>query len=282
MNLILRPMTVADIPLGMKLKTASGWNQLEADWQRQLTLEPLGCFVAERDGQGVGTACACVFGPVAWVSMVLVDAGQRGQGIGTALLKHVLAYLDARAVPSIRLDATPQGRPLYEKLGFTAEFTLQRFAGTLSAPTPIPLDAAVEPVAPHDLSEISAADRRITGTDRARLWQRLYEERPEQMRLVRGPSGIEGFTTARPGANAWQLGPCLGSANACRRLLRDAWRRLSGHSVFLDVPVPHTAASAMAREMGLAVQRPLLRMGRGPTITENLDELWTSFGPEKG
>src|SRR5262249_6423074 len=103
----IRTMTPADIPLGMRLKAQNGWNQLEADWKRLLAMEPDGCFVAETDGVGVGTACTCVFGPVAWVAMVLVDAERRKQGIGTALMEHTLAYLEGRGVRSVRLDATP-------------------------------------------------------------------------------------------------------------------------------------------------------------------------------
>src|SRR4051794_33231462 len=47
----IRHMTLADVPLGMRLKTAAGWNQVEADWLRMLALEPDGCFVAEWDGE---------------------------------------------------------------------------------------------------------------------------------------------------------------------------------------------------------------------------------------
>src|SRR5437667_10563558 len=101
----IRAMTEADLALGMRLKRQNGWNQLEADWQRLLALEPDGCFVAEADGVGVGTAGTCVFGPVAWIAMVLVDAERRKQGIGTALMKHTLTYLDRRGVRSVRLDA---------------------------------------------------------------------------------------------------------------------------------------------------------------------------------
>src|SRR5262245_64942987 len=84
----IRTMTPADIPLGMRLKSQNGWNQLEADWQRLLAMEPDGCFVAEANDVGVGTACTCVFGSVAWIAMVLVDAERRKQGIGTALMEH--------------------------------------------------------------------------------------------------------------------------------------------------------------------------------------------------
>src|SRR4029079_9332548 len=97
----IRTMTAADIPFAMRLKAQNNWNQLEADWQRQLDLEPTGCFVAEINGAPVGTACACVFGDVAWINFVLVDQAHRGKGIGTTLMKRVIQYLDDRGVATI-------------------------------------------------------------------------------------------------------------------------------------------------------------------------------------
>ena len=102
----IRPMTDADLTLGLRLSEQAHWNQTEADWQRLLDLQPDGGFVAEWDGMPVGTTMTTIFGPVAWVSMVLVEETARGQGIGTALVRHALEFLDLRGIPTIRLDAT--------------------------------------------------------------------------------------------------------------------------------------------------------------------------------
>jgi GNAT superfamily N-acetyltransferase len=126
----IRPMTAADLPLGLRLSREAGWNQTPADWSRLLGLGPAGCFVAELDGAAVGTTTTCVFGPIAWVAMVLVDRDVRGRGIGTALVAHAIDHLDELGVRSIRLDATPLGEPLYRRLGFVAEYPLTRFQGT--------------------------------------------------------------------------------------------------------------------------------------------------------
>src|SRR5262245_62056873 len=129
-------MRAGDVSLGMRLKQQAGWNQVPADWRRFRALEPEGCFVAELDGVPVGTTTTCLFGPVAWVAMVLVDEAVRGRGVGTALMTHALQFLDDCGVRSVRLDATPLGRPLYEKLGFVAQFELVRYAGTLPEAAP--------------------------------------------------------------------------------------------------------------------------------------------------
>jgi GNAT superfamily N-acetyltransferase len=275
----IRRMTEADIPLGMALKLQNGWNQLEGDWRRLLAMEPDGCFVAELDGVGVGTAGTCVFGPVAWVAMMLVEASQRKHGIGTALMQAALAYLDGRGVVSVRLDATPLGRPVYEKLGFSAEFELARFEG-IPPPSAPPFD--LEPVASEQLPEMCQLDQSVTRTDRRKLITRLHSERPEIMRQVRRDGKIVGLATARPGARAWLLGPCLGDAEAGKLLFAYLFHRFAGQPVFLDIPLANRPAVALAESKGLKVQRHLLRMGRGPRIQEQVEALWSGSGPEKG
>jgi hypothetical protein len=52
----LRPLTAADLPLGLHLSRQAGWNQTPDDWRRCLELQPEGCFVAECDGAGAVAA----------------------------------------------------------------------------------------------------------------------------------------------------------------------------------------------------------------------------------
>lgn len=111
----LRMMTKLDIPSGMRLKEIAGWNQTVQDWERFLTASPGGCFVAEFDGKVCGTATTISYEErFAWVGMVLVDPEFRGRGVGTKLLVRAIEHLDAGKISTIKLDATPLGKPLYE------------------------------------------------------------------------------------------------------------------------------------------------------------------------
>src|SRR5215813_13986469 len=108
----LRTMTKTDIPAGMRLKDVSGWNQTEHDWHRFLNASPSGCFVAEANGEVIGTAATISYeDKFAWIGMVLVDPGHRGKGIGTHLLERAVKYLDTAKTPTVKLDATPLGKP---------------------------------------------------------------------------------------------------------------------------------------------------------------------------
>jgi predicted N-acetyltransferase YhbS len=275
----IRTMTIGDVPLGLRLSRQAVWNQTEADWLRFLQFEPEGCFVVESDGCGVGTTTTCVLGQVAWIAMVLVEIDVRGQGIGTRLLRHALDYLDARQVPTIRLDATPAGRPVYEKLGFMAEYELARYEGVASGCT---TPAIVAETTPRTYPDIVEFDTEMTGTDRQKMLIKLFDEFPENLRILQRHGTIEGYATTRPGANAIQVGPCVATLDAGPPLLRDALSRCGGKPVFVDIPVDNAPAVKIAESSGLKIQRPFTRMYRGKRVSDRVEALWASSGPEKG
>ena len=288
-------MTTNDLPLGLRLSRQAGWNQTESDWLRFIDMEPDGCFVAELNGCSIGTTTTCVFDDIAWVAMVLVDKDARGQGIGTKLLRHSLDYLTARKVKTVRLDATALGRPIYEKLGFVPEYELARFEGIV--PSSITLGGSLKAVGFGDgggkaipklrlglppFADIIELDSRMTGTDRAKMLGRLFNEFPRNIRILTDGDRIEGFVTLRPGANAIQIGPCTATINAGPALLSDALDRCSGKAVFVDIPTGNVPAVRIAESGGLKIQRRFTRMCRGEQIKDNIKAIWASSGPEKG
>jgi len=275
----IRVMKVEDIELGLRLSRQARWNQTEADWLRFMHFEPNGCFVAELDGCAIGTTTTCVLGSVAWIAMVLVDVNARGQGIGTRLLRHALDYLEDRRVPTVRLDATPAGRPVYEKLGFMAEYELARYEGV--APQ-YPVSQIVTELVPEAYRDIVEFDKKETGTDRGKMLVRLFGEFPQGLRIVRNRSTVEGYATIRPGANATQVGPCVAVNNTGPFLLFDALSRCCGKMIFMDVPTGNTDAVRFVEAAGLRIQRSFTRMYRGKRADDNITALWASSGPEKG
>jgi GNAT superfamily N-acetyltransferase len=284
--LTIRLMTAGDVPLGLRLCEQAGWNQMEADWQRCLELQPDGCFVAEYEGVPCGITTTCIFGTVAWIAMVLVDVTLRGRGIGRGLLERALALLDARCIASVRLDATPLGRPLYQSLGFVEEYTLVRHEGMLPAETPAAVSSnkiAIGAMAAAHQERVLQFDRQVTNTDRQALLRRLFAEMPEEWQVATRGEDVLGYAAARPGSQAWQIGPCAATVEeAGLLLLQDAWRRHAGRRVFVDVPVDNGAVLSAVQAAGLVPQRPLYRMGRGPRVPERIEHLCASFGPEKG
>ena len=276
----LRNMTRPDVPLGMRLKDEAGWNQTEDDWRRFLDLEPGGCFVALQEGRPVGTVAAFAFGSIGWIAMVLVDKPARHRGIGTRLVEDALDYLDARGVRTVRLDATALGRPIYERLGFVAEYELVRMQGVAASPDS---DSNVHALLPERLADVLELDRKVSATKRARLLESLHREAPDAMRIFVADQDILGYMTIRRGARATQIGPGVAlTEEAGRALIEDALSRCREKPIFVDVPVENIAAVTCVESHGLVVQRPFIRMRRGDPVDDDPTRLWASSGPEKG
>ena len=121
---VIRLLAADDLDEAFGLSTAAGWNQRLADWRMLLQLAPAGSFAAVASGRIIGTAIGIDYGAFGWIAMMLVDPGWRGRGVGARLLESAMG-----AVPPetpIRLDATPLGRPLYQRYGFEEEARLTR------------------------------------------------------------------------------------------------------------------------------------------------------------
>ncbi|HZV06450.1 MAG TPA: GNAT family N-acetyltransferase [Gemmataceae bacterium] len=275
----VRAMTAADLPFGLHLSESAGWNQTEGDWQRFLDLQPDGCFVAECDGMAVGTTTTCIFGSVAWVAMVLVEESARGRGVGTALMRHALEFLDGRGIATVRLDARPMAQSIYERLGFVEQYRIAHYEGTI----PHTPEVAGGESAPVEWWEsLMALDEQFTHTDRRRLLWRLFSECPQDVHFIHLGPHDGGYLTSRPGKKTFRLGPCIAAASAGPSLLADAWHRYSGQLISLDVPLANVAAKQWVESHGLTVQHTLTRMCRGVQVCEQVESLWLSSGPEKG
>lgn len=281
MKPVIRVMSCADINDGMRLKQLAGWNQLEADWERVLALQPEGCFLTECEGEVAGTVTTCLFGEVAWVAMMLVAPTLRGRGIGRALMSHAIEFLDEAGVKSVRLDATPLGQPLYQSMGFEVEHQVLRYQGEPHRGMKVEADSTAT-LDPGDLEAIVGLDHRVTATNRSKLLKRLVSEEAVVGHVARHQGILAGFVMTRPGSNAYQVGPCLGRAEAARPLLKAALNARAGKLTVVDIPEVHIASRFVAQAHGLEPVRQFARMGRGVPVRESLEELWAGFGPEMG
>ena len=112
--------------------------------------------------------------------VVLVAPEHRSKGFGTQLLEKAIRHLDDLQVPTIKLDATPQGKPIYEKLGFVSEYELERWTlrRTVVDESKVADRDLYEPMSSALLESILRADREVFGADRNFLLKDLYEDGP--------------------------------------------------------------------------------------------------------
>jgi len=277
----MRPMTVDDISAGMRLSGLAGWNQTQADWELFLQCSPVGGFVAVHNGLTVGTVLTFTYGGgVAWIGMVLVDPNFRRRGIGSLLLNGALAYL--AGCPSIKLDATPAGKQVYDQLGFSDEYGLHR--ATCSVIPQIQGSDSVRPLSQDSFDRICDLDLLVFGADRRVILQGLLKNAPESAFLLEEQGSLRGFCLGRSGSLFHQIGPVVAETlDDAKALLSAAFCRLTGRAVVIDVPDSQPEIWAWLETLGFIRQRPFMRMYCQSNHTPGIPaRQYAIAGPELG
>jgi hypothetical protein len=238
------------------------------------------------DGQARGTATTIVFeNRFAWIGMVLVDPAYRGRGIGTALLGKAIAYLDEAHVPCVKLDATPAGKAIYERLTFVSEFEIERWILRRPADRCAKQNAAATETMPESLFErLLRADREAFGADRGALLQSLHQAGPQFTDGLWNAGGIEGYAFGRQGSFADHLGPWIARDEpTARHLLENFLAQSSRETIIADCPLVNGFARNALQDNGFTFSRPLTRMFRGRNEFPGRPELVCGImGPEFG
>src|SRR5712672_2500401 len=215
----------------------------------------------------------------------LVDPEYRKQGIGTQLLNKTIEHLDHSNISTIKLDATPLGKPLYTKLGFISEFEIERWIlkrppGTISTIPSTP----PAPLTDDQQQEIFTLDRKCFGADRSFLLRSLCDQAPE-FALTAWQNGVPPcFAFGRHGLFADHLGPCMATSRvAAEKLLSEFLARSSRETLIVDCIKSNPGVVESLAAIGFVPSRPLTRMVRGPNAYPGRpDSLWAILGPEFG
>ena len=260
-RLTLRYLTSADLPFADSLRAIADWNQTLADWQRFIDLSPCGCLLAECEGKPVGTATTVAYGhELGWIGMMLVRPDFRRRGIARVLMDHCIEILRFAGVKTIKLDATPEGREVYLKLGFKDEYRITRYE-TENA-SPLNNISGLRRASDNDLPAIIALDQAATGARREDLLRRLIADSSQSLVSQIG-NEINGFGIRRPGARASYVGPVVAKNSEAAQQIASA---LLDGKIFCDLPDTNQVAPQWATSHGLKPQRTLTRMFLGENL----------------
>lgn len=257
----IRPMITNDLNQSISLSNSEGWNQTEKDWKLLLENPINICIVAEYNNKVIGTATALNHSnKIAWIGMVLVDKSFRGRGVGKMLITNIIGAL--KNVNSIKLDATPVGLPLYQKLGFIEEYniyrmtnpSLQNFEKQVFNYEPINID--------HEIfSDVLKLDKRIFGTARTYLLQTLLCNYPGKAYLIKRNKKLDGYMFGRDGVRFNYIGPVFAfSHDSARILISKALESLNNKPVALDILQDKEELIIWLQSLGFIKQRHFIRM----------------------
>ena len=276
----VRTMKPDDVASAMELSIAANWNQTPEDWYRIMQLSPGGCRCIEDGGKIVASASLLPFGmQLAWIGMVLTRPEYRRQGLARQLMEDAMATAERSSIRTLKLDATDEGRPLYESLGFVVEEVVERW-GRDSGEF---LAAQEKPdLGGDDSSNVCAAllaqDRAAVGVDRGELLEALSA-------AGRCNASENGYALSRPGRVARYVGPCVAnSEEEARRLVAahlDVEARDHCHW-YWDLLPANPGAVRVATRFGFTCRRSLWRMRRGESIKNNDAMVYAIAGFELG
>jgi GNAT superfamily N-acetyltransferase len=269
----LRVLQAGDAVSAYKLSLEAGWNQTIQDWSMLIELSPDGCLGIDVDGDLVSTGTLFCYGRrLAWVGMVLTKVAFRGRGFARRILTELLRLADRKAIETVKLDATDQGQPLYEKLGFRIEQAVERWIRPGEKGARLKSNDAPQDLPPgwHNL------DTTAFGTDRTFLIERLARRRAPIVEK-------NCFALSRTGRENNFLGPCVASSSdMARGLIQSSLLAAQQGGWLWDLFVENKNATALATDLGFAPQRHLMRMVRGNDLRGNEASVFALAGFELG
>jgi GNAT superfamily N-acetyltransferase len=229
-----------------------GWRDIRTAFRLYFETDfcsPVGVF---RDGELIGVGSAIRFSGSAWLGHIITHADHRRQGVGSAIMAHLLDDLERRGIQTVTLFATEEGVPLYESFGFREAGRYNYY--TISTPLPEPeSDGMIIDAAPSDYDAILRLDLLVSGERR----ERLLRSHCSRARVVREGGSILGVWHPDIGEGLVQAR----DVDAGGVLLR---ARVAGAARCV-VPAVNKAAQDYLERLGFAYSRSAPRMQRGPS-----------------
>lgn len=272
-NLIERPGNPGDLAGIMALVAAVKWPHRAADIAAAMTNATTWVAEAKAEdragaqrGTVAGVAMSWIFDEAtARIGLIIVSPDMQGRGLGRGLTARALQDSGTRAV---KLLATADGQPLYEKLGFGIVGSSTQHQGiyqpgdeTLPGDTG---DAAVRPASKADEPALLALDRRALGGARSAVLAQLFSEGKTHV-LIQGES-IQGYAVVRDFGRGRVVGPIVAPDEASAiALFEDALAKLATEPGFIrvDLPQPAPAFSKHLAARGIPAVETCSVMCRG-------------------
>ncbi|NRA39116.1 MAG: GNAT family N-acetyltransferase [Planctomycetes bacterium] len=278
----IRPMVEEDLIFGLEMSRLASWNQKSADWQMYFAASKGKSFVALRNGAKAGTVTTINYQKkFSWIGMVLVDPEIRRSGIGKKLLQESIDAAKADGI--VRLDATPAGKKLYDRLGFKDECHLSRMQCT-DLPTLEKSAIKVQKMKKSDLAAVIVYDAKQFGAKREAVLRALFANASEYAFVLKSGKSILGFCLGRHGHDFEQVGPVVANdAATAEALLVTALAKCGDKAVIVDSMDEQKPFNALLLKLNFTEQRKFIRMylGKKPTMGTRKTQFAIS-GPELG
>ncbi|MER5257667.1 GNAT family N-acetyltransferase [Streptomyces sp. NPDC002855] len=248
----IRRLTLRDLTACADLSQDRGWPREEHKWGLLLSAGT-GYGIDDPDGDGLVAACVVTeYGPqerpgLGAVGMVLVAERHARKGIGRRLMRYVI---EGAGTTPLTLHATPNGRPLYEQLGFKTTGRAEMVRGRFTPGGTLP-DVTTRPATAEDLQALVRLDTEVFGLDRTHVLTRLPAF-VDQLRVAEANGTITGYAGAWPNMETHVIGPLIARDTETAKALIASLAAGSDRPLRTDIDVRHEELLAWVKERGLA------------------------------
>jgi len=278
-QLEVRPMARAELGLALDWAADEGWNPGLNDARCFGAADPDGFFVAELDGEVVGSVSAVRYGSeFGFLGLYIVRSDLRGRRIGRRLWETAMDRLGDRTAG---LDGVPAQQENYERAGFRRAHSNVRYRGERVAPrtTATP----TEPLADVPFEQVAAYDRQVFGVDRAPFLKEWVSQQGGVGFATVETGDVRGYGLMRPCRDGFKVGPLFADrSESAEALFDDLVARAHGTPVYIDAPDANQAAVRIAERRGLVPVFHTARMYRGPVEPLDVDRVFGVTSLELG
>lgn len=274
---MIRPMTPADIEPTAAAFERDTWGDRRLNLAFVTSHDESRPFVAEADGEIVGTGVASLNGSVAWIGTVWVRPDWRRRGLGLELTRATIDAAESAGCRTLVLVATEAGRPLYERIGFE----VQTWYRILEAPglDGEAVDPRIRSFRAADLADMTTLDAAATGEDRAHLLGAFAS--PDTARVLEREDGsLGGFVVRAPWGGGATIAPRLEDAGAILHGRRVASG--SGRHVRAGLILENEAGLAHLARTGWKEAWRAPRLIRGDPLHWQPEAIWGQFNHASG
>ncbi len=234
----------SDIPALLSLTEALEWTFTDADFRTMLVA---GRLIGWRDaGRLDGVAGIFDFKTYASIGAVMIAPERQRMGLGEKIMRALHAQ-HPPAQPLV-LIATPEGKPLYEKLGYRVTGSVHRLLAAANPDRDLrpPSVLCVRSLRPtHDTLSVLQLDRAATGGDRSALLIARLQQAEMGAVSCNAMGMPSGFVYSVRQRNQLILGPLVAPDDDVALELVQAILSTTDLDATLRIDIPHTHQSLL-------------------------------------
>lgn len=250
----IRKMQQKDIKFAYQISKREGWvekwgTSIE-NFRKSILHDPNGCFVAEENDKTKGFVTTSSEREFGFIANLIVLQRERRKGIGTALMRQAISYLERKGIDTIKLDAVPEAVSLYRKLGFREDYETFRYQGVWQRAIE---DSNIRKMDRRDLDDVFQLNRRYLGTYCENISKSLFSRSHALCFTGKFENNIESYIAGEKCSQfyyvrSWVCNPKF--KYLAKNLIKVFCRNVKENLVKINVPAPNKRAIEIVRQMG--------------------------------